>query len=841
MPSTSPLRAAAIGATLFLLTPGPSAAELMDSNLWGVNGPVYTIERIDHTLYIGGDFTTVGPCTGGGVPIDRQTGAPVAGFARVTGRVTAVVSDGAGGWFLGGHFTAVEGVPRHNLAHVLADGSVAPWDPAVTGVDGATSLPHYELRAAGVSALVLRGGTLYVGGVFNAVAGETRNNLAAVDAATGAPLAWDPDVDNEVRCLALQGNTIYAGGEFRQVGGLARHYVAALDARTGRVTPWDPGAEQRVRALAVDGRTVYAGGDFTAIGGQPRNALAALDATTGRATAWNPNLAPLRRSLPHSDWIWPFVSAVAVRGHTVYAGGYFDSARGVRRWNLAAFDARSGDVTDFAPHPDSWVNAFALVGPVLYAGGSWYHVDGTAMPHVTAFDATTGRPAAWNPRANGDVEAIAVDATAVYVGGSFTSLHDWVLRTGVAALDLVSGKVTDWDPKIDGYSVRRLAALGDTLYMSGVFKGVGGEVRGNIAAVDARTGAVTSWNPAPYRFGTIISTDGNLISVAGGQTSMPPYFGKLNPITAAPTPFDARLDGQPYDVLENAGTIYMTGGFVHVGGEFHPYLAAIEATTARPLPWNPQASPDNLVFPGIGVLAARGNTIYLGGSFTGPPWFPRTNLAAVDGTSGALLPWDPHPWGDNPWGTDTSVRVLAVRGDEVWVGGAFKTIGGDERTNLAVLDAVSGVPSPLALDPDGQVDEILIAGDAVYIGGWFRNLGGVPRCGIAALALPHAGLRATAMVPTSSVGAVALSIGACRPNPLRTGGVIGFTLPHDGAVSFAVFDPRGRRVATLLEGEPETAGVHEVALDTAHWRAGVYFCRIEAAGAVATRKFTVVN
>ena len=840
MLSARRLQAAALAAALALLSPTPCA---IASDLWGVNGPVYTIARIDHTLYIGGDFTTVGPCTGGGVPVDRRTGAPIEGFARVTGRVTAVVSDGAGGWFLGGRFTALEGVPRRNLAHVLADGSVAPWAPAVTGIDGANSLPNYELRAVGVSALVLRGGTLYVGGMFNAVAGQPRNNLAAVDVATGTPLAWDPNADYEVRCLALQGNTLYAGGEFQHMGGAVRHCIAAVDARSGRVTPWDPDAEQRVRTLAVDGRVVYAGGDFTAIGGQPRNALAALDAATGQATAWNADLGPQRQSLPHFDFIWPFVSAVAVRGHTVYAGGYFDSARGLRRRYLAAFDGRSGDATDFAPQLDSWVDALTIAGPLVYAGGSWYHVGDEAIPHVAAFDATTGRAAAWNPRANADVEALAVDPTSVYVGGSFTSLHDWELHTGIAALDLANGKVTDWDPKIDGYSVRRLAALGDTLYMSGVFKGVGGKTRDNVAAVDARTGAVTSWDPrALGTGGAILGSNGNLISVTASGRSTPPYFAKLDPITAAPTPFDAGLDGEPSCVLENAGTIYMAGGFAHVGGEFHAYLAAIDAATARPLPWNPQANPDNLVFPGIGVLAARGNAIYLGGRFIGPPWFPRTNLAAVDGTTGALLPWDPHPWGDNPWGTDTAIRALAVHGDEVWVGGAFKTIGGQARTNLAVLDAVSGVPSPLALDPDGPVGDILVSGDAAYVAGSFRNAGGMPRCGIAVVDLPHASLRAATRTPASQAAApLALAIDPCRPNPLRTRGTIGFTLPREGSVSVVIYDPQGRRVATLLDRQARAAGIHELPLDVSRWRAGVYFCRIECSGQSATRKILVLD
>jgi hypothetical protein len=47
----------------------------------------------------------------------------------VDGRVLAGVSDGAGGWFIGGDFRSVGGIQRSNLAHVLADKSIGPWDP----------------------------------------------------------------------------------------------------------------------------------------------------------------------------------------------------------------------------------------------------------------------------------------------------------------------------------------------------------------------------------------------------------------------------------------------------------------------------------------------------------------------------------------------------------------------------------------------------------------------------------------------------------------------------------------------------------------------------------------
>jgi hypothetical protein len=81
-------------------------------------------------------------------------------------------------------------------------------------------------------------------------------------------------------------------------------------------TAWNPNPDRPVSALAVAGDTVYAGGSFTTVGGQARNNLAALDATTGAATAWNPNVV---------GGVGPFgfswVGALAVAGDTVYAAG----------------------------------------------------------------------------------------------------------------------------------------------------------------------------------------------------------------------------------------------------------------------------------------------------------------------------------------------------------------------------------------------------------------------------------------------------------------------------------------------------------------------------------------
>jgi uncharacterized lipoprotein YddW (UPF0748 family) len=73
------------------------------------------------------------------------------------------------------------------------------------------------------------------------------------------------------------------------------------------------------------------------------------------------------------------------------------------------------------------------------------------------------------------------------------------------------------------------------------------------------------------------------------------------------------------------------------------------------------------------------------------------------------------------------------------------------------------------------------------------------------------------------------------PNPFRDGTAIRFTLDRPAEVSVRVYDPLGRRVATLLEGAPHEAGAHEVRAELGHLAPGVYLYRVEAAGAVRAR------
>lgn len=154
--------------------------QTLQPNQWIADGEVVTMTSIGDTIYLGGQFYYVGPVTSkNGAALDLINGDPNSLFPTVSGVVNTAIADGAGGWFIGGNFTSVGISLRDNLARINADGSVHTWNP---GVDGP------------VNALVLSGDTLFVGGLFGIINGEPRNNLAALDATTGAiDPAWDPN------------------------------------------------------------------------------------------------------------------------------------------------------------------------------------------------------------------------------------------------------------------------------------------------------------------------------------------------------------------------------------------------------------------------------------------------------------------------------------------------------------------------------------------------------------------------------------------------------------------------------------------------------------------------
>ncbi|RMD65750.1 T9SS C-terminal target domain-containing protein [Candidatus Parcubacteria bacterium] len=78
------------------------------------------------------------------------------------------------------------------------------------------------------------------------------------------------------------------------------------------------------------------------------------------------------------------------------------------------------------------------------------------------------------------------------------------------------------------------------------------------------------------------------------------------------------------------------------------------------------------------------------------------------------------------------------------------------------------------------------------------------------------------------------------PNPFNPATTIRFAIPKRSLVTLALFDPLGRKVATLVEEELQP-GEYKVRFDANGLPSGVYFYQLHAAKFVATKKLVVLR
>jgi hypothetical protein len=784
----------------------------MDADLWGTDGTVNAIVREGRTVYIGGTFTSVSATTGGGVPLRLSSGRVPEHFPKVQGEVDAAIPDGHGGWFIGGTFVAVDGQPRRSLAHIRGDGHVAPWR---TDAD-----PF-------VFALALKGDTLFVGGRFFYVGGQSRHCLAAIDARTGAVLPWAPDPNDEVFALTMQGNTLYVGGNFYDIGGRHQPYLAAVDATTGVFTDWNPSPNGFVEAIASADSTVYLGGSFVQIAGQNRNWVAAVDARTGALRSWNPNPSGV-------------VASLALTGRKVFAQGGFNTVDGQPRNGAAALDAVTGALLPWAPDTSiGQITAIAIQGRTVYA--AW--VQPTPRPYgLATLDLETGAARGWRTPTNGFVNVLALAGEVLYAGGGFSTVGPSTPRSNLAALDAVTGEVIRWNPGLVGAGVNALAVAGHTVYVGGEFSRIGGQTRTNLAAVDAEDGRTSTLDLSTDGSVEVLETHEGTLYVGGGftrvGTTARSNVAALDLRSRTVTSWDPGPNGPVYSLASLTSRVYVGGTFDHIGsgsGEVaRGNLAAVATGTGAVAPWDPGVSGS------VRALALRGNTLYVGGEFRSVGGQPRDALAAVDVATGATLAWSPNA----DWLGAHSVprHGLAVLDSTVYVGGRFGWIGGASREGFAALNASDAQAT--CWDPGRcfVAIDIVPFGNTIYVGGFFEQMGGYPMNSLAAFSVPTVGAERRAFPSTEENSAAPPSVlSFAVSNPARGIGEVRFSLLTAAFLNIAVFDLQGRRVASVLERAWLGAGDHRVTIPTEGWRAGLYLCRMTTGDATATGKFVVVR
>jgi hypothetical protein len=706
----APVVAALVAGLLVLQDAAPAAASA-DSNplpTVGANGDVLAITADAQHVYIAGRFTFVGAHVDRGTVADDATGQRAGSLARVQGgTVRAAVSDGRGGWYIGGDFTQVAGQPRAGLARITSAGTLSSWAPAVNGrvdalafaddvvyvggafssVGGANRASVAAVTAAGtvtpwnpgvagtVRAIAVDATTVYVGGQFGAAGGASRANLAGLDVATGAPTPFDPGTDGPVNDVIVEGAVVHAGGEFHVAGGAPRSTLAAFGT-DGSLLPWDPGTDGVVHSIIArrDGTAVYVAGAFGTAAGAARANIAAID-TAGAATPWNPGVGGTVLDMSLSR-----VTATAPRDAVLYVGGTFTTVAGASRLNGAGIDTTSGAATAWEAGADATVRTVARSGGQIYLGGDFTWVNGAPRRYVAALRRDTLElDRNWVADADAPVRAVAVpaDGAAVYVGGEFENIGG-AARRRLAALDPTTGAVTPWAARANN-TVNALAVTSSRVFVGGNFSNINGTARSRIGAVDRGAGAViATWNPGAndvVRFLEVSPDESKLY--AGGRYKVVaganrPGCAELSTATGAASTFAPNAGG---DIVSM--DLSLDGSRLWCSTSSNRTYAYAPATSNVPL-WTTQTSGD--------VQAADDGPgdLYIGGHFSsikGQGGASRLHAASVDLSSGTATAWNPTVWGTY------GVWAMAVVDGRVLVGGDFDKVANRWQPRFAVFPA----------------------------------------------------------------------------------------------------------------------------------------------------------
>lgn len=212
---------------------------------------------------------------------------------------------------------------------------------------------------------------------------------------------------------------------------------------------------------------------------------------------------------------------------------------------------------------------------------------------------------------------------------------------------------------------------------------------------------------------------------ATADTAPPP--GELPTVTADPLP--------TWQTNGTVWTIETVGDTVYVGGTFTAIrppgtnpgdpaelprnnLAAFNAATGRPLPWNPsvEANPGKQVIVWDIEPAPGGSTLYIAGKFTKINGQSRPRIGSFTLPGGTLTGFR-HD-------IDAAAEALAVTATTVYTGGHFTTVDGVPRERLAAFNTATGTLTGWAPAADRRVMSMTLSPDKsqVIIGGKFNTL-----------------------------------------------------------------------------------------------------------------------
>lgn len=704
-----------------------SKIQLTYSTPWEPIGTVNStvIDEDSDRVYLGGAFSVIGVKTGGGSLIDGATGEPSGVYSHIyktdsvgsiieNGKVYATISDGEGGWYIGGLFTINDTNSRTytNLAHIKSNGELdSRWQPKTNNT---------------VRALALASdGSVFAGGEFTTMNSSSALYLVRINS-NGVMVtnSSQMNISNNwikngiVRTLVLKGNTLYIGGDFNKLGSEASlaNYIASINVSNNTFIPLSAEPNGSVNALASNTTRLFVGGSFTKVGTENHTNIAVYNISNGTASLESTNPGVINGP----------VYAIAANDINFYIGGKFTSVNNNPRNHIASFSAATGDLTPTNLFLDpgatgnsgvgysnsatpSFVSALSLSNNTLYVGGDFDRISSggtTLVRHrMAAIDIdSVATVKSWAPYVdapanptpdNAPINAIAVNTNvsnvdSVYIGGGFGIVGK--VRWRIAALDLYSGVPIDsWNPSVTGGDMVNTMVLDKTaneLYVGGYFTAVGTQMRNHLAAINLDTGTATNWAP----------------QVNGRVRAMALYPDDVSS-TLANNTNGTRRKG-----------LFIGGDFTSVDNTLQQHIALLNSEGRK----NPQWGSLDTNAPVHALLYHTPKArLFVGGEFTSiGDWVTTYGLAQVEPPTSAQWKIN-RAFNNTTLRKDDKVYALAIEGDTLHTGGSF--VSGNS-SNYARINANTGANAGGTFNLNDKVNALALSPPYLYIGGAFTTL-----------------------------------------------------------------------------------------------------------------------
>ncbi|MDF1796314.1 MAG: hypothetical protein P1U63_07250 [Coxiellaceae bacterium] len=617
-------------------------------------------DKANNAMYIAGQFTGIYLKTGGAA-VFTAGGKLVDHSSTILGKVYDSVSDGNGGFYIGGDFTDINATGQRYIAHIHSDGSLdqqflpviasqvkhlavmndklyVATDRSVHQINLTTGLvnPLFSVNTNNlIYAMHATSHALYIGGIFHGVNGSRFEKL---DLETGAVDSNYYHTISAIKTIASsQSGALYLAGYM--------HHIVKLDEITGAVDKdFNVSLPTVPTIITMDGDWLY-----LSIIRAPY--VRRYNAVTGEQDV---SFSVQARYAP---------STIQFNDHYMYMTGNFSALNpNVNAEQIARFD-RSSFERDRAyfPHVDSRIMTASLSGDELFVGG-WFKTAGQnmAQPHVAKINLVTGLPdATFKPAVGGVVYALALNGDDIYVGGRFSRINGQAIHN-MAKLSKVTGDVDKTFKPNPNSTVYKLATYQGYLYVGGFFRVISGRSGTPRLARYKLDDLVydAKYNLALTNAVWTMAFADSAIYVGGNYPNRLSKYDLLSGNKDAL--FSPQVDGTVKDVLVDGDNIYVAGYFAQGPLKLNRFTGVEDA----------QFNVGELTPTRIFSLAKRNDYIYIGADKI------MQRLSQVDGSIDTTF--NPNP--------DGLVYTMLFDGDVLYEAGHYQQIMGDLQSYWSAIN-----------------------------------------------------------------------------------------------------------------------------------------------------------